>query len=559
MQKLPPQFTPRLTLVLGLAAAFAVHFYFVWHHTGLWGVDGGAYLLSQHYVTTGEQIVDFKRPWLAPGFLLIPFTWAFGDDWGIRTFALVSWLPMMVPVWLFARIALTRWQAVVSVLGVAFGLMLAEMFVAGSLPMVAFTGTFFCMWAVWRLCGSERPEWKHRISLALGIAWMAYTNQTSVGIALYLLPFWAIISIWLQPGTVRRKVRNMAVPVFAGAVLALPTIPFFIQTAPGSGMLRYPGPMFTTYNADNAVWYYMAMFGPFAGYIAWRATGFIRGLAVLMLLSLPIGAVYSFDESILNITYRTRYLYTIYFYILAAWFGWHILGKHKRWLAACVLGAFAVLIPLNIYQLHFETKLKRMVTADVQDGIEWLQAKDFPGGIGTNSYSMGLWVSAWTKKPVTWLQVWDPPPFYAEQHNNMACLVAWDLDCDVPKAINELDVDYLLIERVWPASNAEIAGIEGVGGIYDLVDRFSVMRWKQFGATWNAPKEADAELSSDPYPWQITSEYALWLIPVWQQGTAKIWEVNRAYASSGDTLASMPGRRIGPALERGDHSPREMD
>lgn len=184
--------TPQSALIIGLAVVFGIRLFFVLNHTGLWGVDGGAYLLSQHYVLTGDQIVDFKRPWLAPGYLMVPFTWAFGYDMGVKAFALAAWLPMLWPLWLLARCALSAWATVAALVMLSLGLMLAEMFVAGALPMVAFAGLFFALWGTWRL--AERPGWWPRVAVAGGIAWIAYTNQTTVGIAVYALPLWAALT-----------------------------------------------------------------------------------------------------------------------------------------------------------------------------------------------------------------------------------------------------------------------------------------------------------------------------------------------------------------------------
>ena len=528
--------TPQSALILGLIAVFGIRLFFVLNHTGLWGVDGGAYLLSQHYVLTGDQIVDFKRPWLAPGYLLVPFTWAFGFDMGIKAFALAAWLPMLWPLWLLARLALSAWATVWALIILSLGLMLAEMFVAGALPMVAFAGLFFALWGIWHL-GCRSATWRHRVAVAGGIAWIAYTNQTTVGIAAYVLPVWAAFTFWLQRGVSwRRFVCDVGGLVFAGVVLALPTVMFYTQVAPGSGMLRYPGPIVALYEGGNALWYYTAMFAVVGVFAFLKGPPFVRALAALMLVSLPIGAIYSYDESILNITYRTRYLYTVYFYILIVWGAWRYVRGRR--LVAIVVAAFVFILPFHVYQLHFETKLKRMVSADVYAGIEYLDELDFPGGIGANSYSMGLFVAAYTNKPVAWLQVYDPPPAYAEQHGNMACLVAWRSPCDPRAASEALGVDYLLVERLWPAVKDEIGlQVEGLGVIYNVFDVLSVDEFKQFGATWEAPVAEGDILPADPHPWDITTEKAHWLDAVWESGSAKIWRVNHAYFENGNALA----------------------
>ena len=524
-----------IAMIAVVVVSFCIRLFFVARHEGLMSVDGGAYLLNLHWLATGDQIQDFKRPWLAPGYLFWPFVKALGYDWGIRTFAMVSWLPVLVPFWLLCRKALSPWPAVLAMTAVCFGWMLAEMFTAGPLPLIAFTPLFFVMWGIWGLAESSGlwAPWKYTAAVILGIPAIVYINQTTVGVALYLVPVWTLAAIWLNPVDRKASVRWLVECFVLAGLFSLPAISFYLDVAPGASATRYPGPWWTVYSFNNAVWYYNLFLLPVAVLGIWKGPRFIKAMGILLLVSIPIGFSYSYDEGIHNIFYRTRYLYTFWFYLILSWLSWRYIAP--RFPRPAYLGALAfalaVLVSGNAYQIQAETKLGRMVTADTHDAIRWLQEQEIDGTIATNSYSMSLFVAALTGHQSPWIQIYDPPEAYRVQHENMICLVAWTTDCDHQAAIEALDVDYLLIDMIWPAVENEVyKQVPGLSPVYGALAhyRFSVWSWAInedelliLGKMWDAPE------GTDPLPWAVTGLRATWLEPVWQKGYTKIWKVIR--------------------------------
>ena len=500
-----------------VALGLAIRLFFAFNHAGFWGVDGGAYLLSEHYWLTGEQIQDFTRPPLSPGFLLVPFTWAFGNDWGIKTFALFAWLPVLVPFWMLARLGLSRWQTIVALTGVTFGWMLAEMFTAGVLPMLGFCGLFFALWGIWKL--AHEFKWQYAAALALGIASIAYVNQTTVGVAAYVLPIFTLGTLLSTGGPRRPRLRRMVLPAIVGVLLALPAASFYLQIAPGSGLLRYPGPLITRYTFNNASWYAASMFLPVAIMCIWKGRGFIRASGILFLVAIPISCLYSFDESLLNIFYRTRYLQTFFFYIGLVWVGAYFVRRYPEWKPYVKPGlavAFTILLVGHIHMLHVETKLGRMVTPETAEAIEWLKEQENVEGIASNSYSLSLYIAALTGQPSPWTQVYDPPRAYEEQHRQAICLFGWREGCDVQAAIEDLNVSHVLVERLWPVFNGDIGErVPGLGTVYNATAALGPWGHQEdLGFIWEAPAN----------PWDLTDSMP-WLEPVWEKSTTKVWRV----------------------------------
>jgi len=417
--------------------------------------------------------------------------------------------------------------------GVCFGWMLAEMFAAGPLPLVAFTPLMFAMWGIWELCTHSTARWRARIAVSLGLASVAYVNQTTLGVALYLMPTWALAAIWSS----RRRwisIRRLAWPVVLAALLAVPAIPFYTQVSPGAAAIRYPGPWWTVYSFNNAVWYYNLFLLPVAVAAIWKGPRFVKSLGLLLLISVPIAFSYSYDEGLHNIFYRTRYLYTFWFYLLLVWCATRLLARNfPRWTwKPAITFALVVLLSGYVYQLQAETKLGRMVTKESHAAIHWLNAQDFDGAIATNSYSLSLYVAALTHHKSPWLQLYDPPKAYEDQHRHMVCLVGWQQECDVAEAIAYLDVQYFMADMIWPAVEDEVyEQIPGLSPVYGAVTKYRHDIWGPLavnrdellimGRMWDAPEGVD------PLPWAVTALRADWLTPVWQQGQTKIWKVNR--------------------------------
>jgi len=515
--------SPYVTLAIIVALAFAVRIAFLVNHEGLWGVDGGAYLLSRNTVLGDEPTgTDFPRPPFAPGWLLVPFTAWLGDGAGIRAFALAASIPMVPAFWLVARRYLTAWQTVAATGLVLADWMLAEMFVAGDLPMIGFSFLFLAFWAMQKI--QDGPPARIPVAvLALTIPAMAFTNQTTAAIA------GLVLTVTFVGMVIQRRVplsqgwaQVIVLAAGAGFALAMLALPWYLEVAPGSDYTRYGGPLITHYPPQNAAWFQLGLgLAAAACTLRWGAPALKFWAAPLLLLA-TLAPIVSYDEAVMNITYRSRYLIEIPLILTGVWLAANrLLPAIRRSefgrLAYVYAGAFAVMVSFGyVYQIHAETKLGRMVSAETVDALGWITARNDPEvAILTNSYSLSLFVAGMTKTPTAWTQVYDPPRAYQKQHADALCLFGWVPGCDAALARTDLNVRFLLAERDWPAYGAEIPEhFRDLGPAFGAVKALSPWPNSNVGKIWQAPRQ----------PWAITNKTP-WLRIVWEGGPATVWEV----------------------------------
>lgn len=499
------------TAAFFLALVFlSIRLFFVLHHEGMWGVDGGAYLLSRDAVLGLPQIADFPRPPLAPGWTLVPFTTLFGDNMGLRLWAVAVTLPVIPAYWLFVRRFLSPWQAVAALFIFLADWKLAEMFTAGPLPILAFTGLFLMLWAVAEL--KEHPSLKAWAIIALGIPFIAAANQTSTGITAIVLPVFAL--------ALRVPLKRLFPPVATGFLFCVPLFPYYAAVTPGSSLMRYPGPLLTFLGWPNFAWMQATMGLIISGLALWKGHGVVRATAAVLLVLSFTTPMLSYDESIENVLYRGSYLHSALLGLLALWVAIRLVWPSKtlRPLVFAYTPILAVVLSFGyLIQLQAESKLGRMVTPETAAAIEWVKAQPDAAGtrIASNSYSLANYIAAMTRQPVVWLHVWEPPAAYAEQHRQVACLVGW-VDCDPSAAAQELNTRYLIVERIWPTVAEDFDEFPDLAPVTRFLDRFSGWE-KNVGMMWNQPNDT---------PWVHAEKRAPWLTPVWEQGTTIVWRVD---------------------------------
>jgi len=499
-------------------SALAVRLFFLFNHAGMWGVDGGAYLLSRNAVLGYEPTgADFPRPFLAPGWLLVPFTALLGDGGGLKAFSLAASFVIVPPFLLLARKFLTPWQTVAALFFVSFDWMLAEMFTAGPLPMFGFAWMLLAMWAIATL--NERRDWRASVALAVAIPGIAYMNQTSAGIPALVLPLFTAVTLAQHRDAA--GFRRVALAGAIGLALAATAWHWYVSVAPGSGYTRYPGPLISFYSPSSAAWFQLPLGLIVGGYAVWRGRGFVRSLgAVTLLLSVMTPLVAS-DESTMNVFYRGRYLLMAMVALLATWAVGRTALQSVKWrpYALGYLGVLAVAVFGGyLVQLHFESKVGRMVTTDTEAAIGWVMAQEPRGSIVTNSYSLSLYVAALTRHRSPWTQIYDPPALYATQHGQVVCLLGWVDGCDPASARDALDADYVVAETMWPTKEQDVGQrIQGVGEAYRVVHSLNFFRsaGNDIGRMWQAPEHV----------WDVTARTP-WLELVWERGTTKVWRVN---------------------------------
>ncbi len=464
---------------------------------GYLGVDGGAYLLGRNAVLGDEPTgAGFPRPPFAPGWLLVPFTSAWGDDVGYKVWASVfSSVPILFGSFLLATRFLRPWIAVAMCGFLAFDLLHAEMFVTGGLPLVAFGLIAVALWAV---VGLAEHGWRRREALTLAVALpsVAYVNQTSAGIAAIAIP--ALVLFLVLCGTPAIPLlKRLALPIGAGGLLALTALPWYLSVAPGSSILSYPGPVVYLSGWGSSVWLQFLIAVPL-GIFVWMkaprpALRAIGGLAVLhgtLLLFL------SADETVINIFYRSRYFVAIPLYISAAWALSTYAPRYFSRRVTYPLGAYLLsfLIIGSIFQFYNQSRYSTFITPDMVRTIEHLEAGAPAGHVITNNFSQALWVAGLTRLPVHYTFTWEPPRAFTESDKDVRCVLGWVPECDVAGAAGRLDASYVLIDTRWPLPFGK--------------------SWTIYGAPYEEPERI----------WALTAA-APWLTPEYSAGSVRLWRV----------------------------------
>lgn len=486
-------------------AVIVVRLALVGQHQGLWGVDVGAYLISAHSYMGIDQSVDFLRPPFAPGLLLVPFLRLFGDDIGTKLFAVAATVPLSAAWWWLCRHVLTPWQSVYAMVLLSADWMLAEMFAAGDLPMIGFAALLVAIVALWRF--SERYDWRMGAMFVASAAAIPYVNQTSAGIAVLVLPL-ALVAIGLE----RRRLTPTIVRITPWAILAgtlcLPLVTIYLAVAPGAGILRYPGPLVTTYPWPNIAWVLALAGAAFAGLLLWRSRGLMRVFGVILLCLAFLVPLFSRDETVLNVFYRARYLESMLISLAAVWGVGRLLampdGKVAGWLYAGVAAPAFIIIAAT--QIQSSIARDTMITTDTMAALEYIAKQPENGTLIANSYSMALGIAGLTNRTVAWPQAYEPPRAYTEQHADVLCILGWDDGCDVDQAVARRDAAYVIVDTRWPAHS-----------------RYSrpsdTNRWdpkRDFGYIWGMPQVPD--------PWAVTANQP-WLTPVFEQGSTVVWQI----------------------------------
>ena len=523
--------TPTQTIWAFILIAFAARLYTLLNHEGMWGVDGGAYLLSRNTALGDEPThIDFPRPPLAPGWLLVPFTYLWGDNFGLRYFALfLSFVPLPAFI-LFAKQVFQGWRLVWLVGLFLADWQLTEMFIAGGLPMIGLAFILLIAWAFLKL--KTGPDHRASILLTIALPVIVYTNQTSAGLSLIIIP-----ALALGLGLDKAFLKRLAPPLLVGAALSLTALPWYLAVAPGSGLLRSPGPFLKFYSIANAGWYLLPL-GLGVSLLARRSpVPLVRASAYVILPLALFAPLMSYDETVINLLYRGRYFMMPFLYICAMWIiqtRWKAFWSRFQveWVMRPLLGGLVILtVPLGfLYQLHAESKICRMMTPETVEALEWITQQPGNGTIVTNSYSLSLFVAGMAKRKTAWTQVWDPPPAYARQHALALSLMGWNAATDPLEAAAELNASYVLVDTIWPAYDVEVAErVPGLGTLYSVLSlKLSPFPGDTLGFIYGAPgTDRGYVRPNDPilrFPWKLTYE-ATWLELVWEKGLTRVWKI----------------------------------
>jgi len=382
------------------------------------------------------------------------------------------------------------------------------MMVTGALPMIAFGLLGTAWWAM----GSLAERWRRRdaVILAISIGLIPFVNQTTAGLACVTLPVYAA-ALWWFSGKQRELIARLIPPMILGGIIALTALPWYLQVLPGNGMLDYPGPIIYFTRMYDIAWLQLAL-GWGLGLLMVRGgkEPWLRALGVLCCLLGTLTIFLSFDETIINVFYRSRYLLAVPFYIGVTWALFkYILPYFKPAVALpLILLAFAVMGAGYISQVYRQADLSAMITPETATVLEELREEEDQGAIITNSFTLALWVAALNRVPAPHTWTATPPPTFAETDRQVRCVLGWRPGCDTAGAIRELGARYVLIEERFPFYNQRAPGVYGSLNVEE--------------------------------PWEGLPALP-WLTEVYHQGTTMVYRVDPAAALPPATTRTRPG------------------
>jgi hypothetical protein len=481
---------PTATPLFIIGVSFGIRLFLSVTHAGYLGVDGGAYLLSVNQVLGDEPTQQgWLRPLLAPGWTLVPFVGIWGPDVGYKIWSAVGATLPLFGLWLIVQSFLPRAGVVFVLTFFAFDLFHAEMLVTGALPLVAFTLLMVSLWAVRSFC--ERRQWWIGAILALSVGLIPHVNQTAAGITFLILPLFTVSYLRYA----KKPMKPLVPYALAGALLGCSALPWFLGVTPGSGLLRYPGPIIYLVDWASSAWWQVVLgFGVGIWGIKTRQP-FVQALGTTCLAVSCLIPFLSYDESIINVFYRSRYLLPFLWWPLLGallWTTkpWDHIGKAYPmfgfWIVAYLgAGALSLLVAGYFWTFHNQARYSDMVTPATAEAIQQLD-----GPTITNTFGMAYWVAALTKtySPHTWTA--EPPRHFTEEYQHVRCVLNWVPQCDYVASAAALNVRYVLVDKRFPYYNDRAPDI------------------------FLAP----------PNPWAVTSQ-ADWLALVFERDTTMLWEI----------------------------------
>lgn len=435
-----------LGLVFGLRLVLLASFV-----DGYAGVDGGAHRLSLLDVLGTEATgTDFTRPPLAPGWLLYPTTLLFGPVAGYNAFVLIFSMLLPLATWLAARALLPGWWAFTATGLVSLDPLLTGWWVMSVLPLIGYGLILMVCWGLWGL-SSDAPGRRHWIAVACGIPLIAFTNQTSTGLAAIVFPLQ-----WLVLPNKRRTAMAGAL----GVVFSLSALPWYLSDAtPMSDKLRYPGPLIevTGYGQIN-MWLAMVVL-----YVAWTvirkappAPIAANALTASILALLQMFS--SSNEAIWNLMLRATYLMLPFTWLIALWSVKHgrPLPRWGRRTKALASITAAVLVAICVQQFQARQLEAAVAHGDVLEAFERIPAGS---DVVVNFYVTALYLAADRQATVKWTSFVAPPPFYEEDNLAARCTLGWVDGCGPAEGVTHVLVDekwplpppwYIPEEKMWP-------------------------------------------------------------------------------------------------------------
>ena len=467
---------------IALAAAACILIVRLWmaiSHPSFLGVDVGAYLLSRNAVLgVGNYGLDFTRPPLSPGWLLVPFTEVWGDQIGYAIFSAVGGMAPFLPFWMLARRFLSQGQALVALLFIMVDFLLAQMFVTGVLPLIGFAWLLLLIWGIFEL--RTNPGWKPELAVIVSLPMIAYSSMTAAGITAFILP--ATLVLLRVFGKWRLPVRSYLVPLSIGLVLAATALPYYVGTAPMGAETRWGGDLLA-FEYVQAILAWILLLSPWLAIaiFAKSSPAEVRVLAVICAAAMLLAVLKSADETLMNLLYRPRYLAPFFYWPLIVWVAcryWPRELPGSRVMGGMLAVGFLALFTLMGYsQFHTMSRFSDQTNLNVEKALA-LIPEDAP--VITNSASLTQLIAG--RRPTMtrgyWLQAMEPPPKYTEEDKLVRCIVGWVPGCDQQAALKATGARYVLTESQLDLQLGRGAwwGMDSVDRGMALIDESPVLR-----------------------------------------------------------------------------------
>jgi|TARA_A100001037_G_scaffold298660_1_gene322766 hypothetical protein len=496
IEKNPPMWIAALAFLL-IAGRFLYSLTYPDHL----GVDAGAYLLQLNEISgKGSTNASFTRLPLGAGYTLLPFTSAFGVVVGYKLWsAIFAVLPLLPALFLlFSRVISKPWALAAAFISVS-GWLTQEMYVTGALPLVGFGYTALIMWGTWGIAEeSQRTRYaiaigwqkivafRYEITIALALGLLAFTNHTVAGISAVILPIWTITLAIKHP----YRIFDMAWPVGMGIGLAMFAYPYYPQVGVGSEIYRYEGPLLFIRPTIQDMGWYIAAAGFVTSYAAFKLKWYPYA-AVLAFLSFW-APFYSFDETIVNLTYRGRFLAALLMpvvWVQIARERFDILPYRAQVINGVLIVALLVIGSLLVDEA--QRRYSTFVTPQVERVLDVVKQHPEKGSILSSNFGEGTYYQALTEREVYYTFAHNPPRAFKQSEADVRCIFNWVENCNVDKAIERLDARFVVVNRKWPA---------------------------HWGQIYGAPADG-----KDPVSLWTPLDDAAWLVPLAEEGLVKAW------------------------------------
>lgn len=429
------------------------------------------------------------------------------------------------------------------------------MTVTGALPQIGFSLILVMLWGMVRIA-DDGPDKKAFVILALALGLTPWVNQTAAGLAAILTPITLAVIIFSKryapiifvpsnpalkhkADIVLHRVESSRFPIMhwrklvlalaAGTLLGFLALPWYLKIAPGSDILRYPGP-WLSFTHDIA-WFQFLITIPAGIYLIKTGKVYVTNVIGSCLIVQGFLLLFlSSDETVINIFYRSRYMVMMFFWPALVYIFARITMPQ---VVKASLGIFAVVLMFSSYTWAFSRQAlySRMVSSDTVTALEvYEQDPREEKVILTNAFSMGLYISALTKDFTYTTHNRVPPIAFQESDVLARCVLGWVEGCDPAAASRELKVTHVLIDEFFPTLYRGFA--PNYGAVVACDDKYlepyiaippSVFFGSWTGGEWHkfvAEQYGDCE----PDHWKATRS-APWLDLIYSEGTTRLYQV----------------------------------